>query len=87
MFIVNAGIGFRNFLWPAAQKLVDPMTIAKIQVMIIALVLSICSPICCQRLITCITQVLEPRSLSKLLEAIDSRLFFYRSPHKVLFCR
>ncbi|CAL9243760.1 unnamed protein product [Arabidopsis halleri] len=47
MFIVNAGIGFRNFLWPAAQKLVDPMTIAKIQ-------------------------VLEPRSLSKLLEAIDS---------------
>lgn len=38
MFIVNAGIGFRNFLWPAAQKLVDPMTIAKIQVMIIALV-------------------------------------------------
>ncbi|XP_023642804.1 phosphatidylinositol/phosphatidylcholine transfer protein SFH14 isoform X2 [Capsella rubella] len=47
MFIVNAGIGFRNILWPAAQKLLDPMTIAKIQ-------------------------VLEPRSLSKLLEAIDS---------------
>nr|BAE98820.1 hypothetical protein [Arabidopsis thaliana] len=47
MFIVNAGIGFRSFLWPAAQKLLDPMTIAKIQ-------------------------VLEPRSLSKLLEAIDS---------------
>ncbi|KAL1195245.1 Phosphatidylinositol/phosphatidylcholine transfer protein SFH14 [Cardamine amara subsp. amara] len=47
MFIVNAGIGFRNLLWPAAQKFLDPMTIAKIQ-------------------------VLEPRSLSKLLEAIDS---------------
>jgi len=39
MFIVNAGIGFRSFLWPAAQKLLDPMTIAKIQVMTIALVL------------------------------------------------
>ncbi|KAL0886890.1 hypothetical protein Bca101_010873 [Brassica carinata] len=48
MFIVNAGIGFRSLLWPAAQKLLDPMTIAKIQ-------------------------VLEPKSLSKLLEAIDSR--------------
>ncbi|XP_019087916.1 PREDICTED: phosphatidylinositol/phosphatidylcholine transfer protein SFH14-like isoform X2 [Camelina sativa] len=47
MFIVNAGIGFRNILWPAAQKLLDPMTIAKIQ-------------------------VLESRSLSKLLEVIDS---------------
>ncbi|XP_024011929.1 phosphatidylinositol/phosphatidylcholine transfer protein SFH14 [Eutrema salsugineum] len=47
MFIVNAGIGFRNLLWPAAQKVLDPMTIAKIQ-------------------------VLEPKSLSKLLEAIDS---------------
>uniref|UniRef100_A0A1J3IZB6 Phosphatidylinositol/phosphatidylcholine transfer protein SFH14 n=1 Tax=Noccaea caerulescens TaxID=107243 RepID=A0A1J3IZB6_NOCCA len=47
MFIVNAGIGFRNLLWPAAQKFIDPMTIAKIQ-------------------------VLEPKSLSKLLEAIDS---------------
>ncbi|CAN7032046.1 unnamed protein product, partial [Brassica oleracea var. botrytis] len=47
MFIVNAGIGFRTLLWPAAQKLLDPMTIAKIQ-------------------------VLEPKSLSKLLEAIDS---------------
>ncbi|KAG5376087.1 hypothetical protein IGI04_040683 [Brassica rapa subsp. trilocularis] len=31
MFIVNAGIGFRTLLWPAAQKLLDPMTIAKIQ--------------------------------------------------------
>ncbi|KAF8099122.1 hypothetical protein N665_0251s0045 [Sinapis alba] len=47
MFIVNAGIGFRTLLWPAAQKLLDPMTIAKIQ-------------------------VLEPKSLSKLREAIDS---------------
>ncbi|KAJ4875409.1 Phosphatidylinositol/phosphatidylcholine transfer protein SFH14 [Raphanus sativus] len=47
MFIVNAGIGFRTLLWPAAQKLLDPMTIAKIQ-------------------------VLEPKSLSKLLVAIDS---------------
>ncbi|KFK27197.1 hypothetical protein AALP_AA8G348100 [Arabis alpina] len=47
MFIVNAGIGFRTLLWPAAQKCLDPMTIAKIQ-------------------------VLEPKSLSKLLDAIDS---------------
>ncbi|WZZ21318.1 hypothetical protein YC2023_122705 [Brassica napus] len=47
MFIVNAGIGFRTLLWPAAQKLLDPMTIAKIQ-------------------------VLEPKSLSKLIEVIDS---------------
>lgn len=86
MFIVNAGIGFRNFLWPASQKLLDPMTIAKIQVMNITLVLYIYPPICCQQpFITCITQVLEPRSLSKLLEAIDSRLICYRSPHKFLF--
>ncbi|XP_010536783.1 PREDICTED: phosphatidylinositol/phosphatidylcholine transfer protein SFH14 isoform X2 [Tarenaya hassleriana] len=47
MFIVNAGIGFRNLLWPAAQKFLDPITISKIH-------------------------VLEPRSLSKLLQAIDS---------------
>ncbi|KAG2333203.1 hypothetical protein Bca52824_004383 [Brassica carinata] len=47
MFIVNAGFGFRSLIWPAAQKFLDPVTIAKIQ-------------------------VLEPKSLSKLLEAIDS---------------
>ncbi|KAM7269818.1 hypothetical protein ACFE04_025315 [Oxalis oulophora] len=33
MFIVNAGIGFKKVLWPAAQKFLDPKTIAKIQVL------------------------------------------------------
>ena len=33
MFIVNAGFGFRSLIWPAAQKFLDPVTIAKIQVM------------------------------------------------------
>ncbi|KAK6947155.1 CRAL/TRIO, N-terminal domain, partial [Dillenia turbinata] len=47
MFIVNAGPGFKKMLWPAAQKFLDPKTIAKIQ-------------------------VLEPKSLYKLLEVIDS---------------
>lgn len=46
MFIVNAGPGFKKMLWPAAQKFLDPKTIAKIQ-------------------------VLDPKSLSKLLEIID----------------
>ncbi|KAL6967470.1 Phosphatidylinositol/phosphatidylcholine transfer protein sfh13 [Sarracenia purpurea var. burkii] len=46
MFIVNAGTGFKKMLWPAAQKCLDPKTIAKIQ-------------------------VLEPKSLSKLLEVIE----------------
>ncbi|KAG5403771.1 hypothetical protein IGI04_009890 [Brassica rapa subsp. trilocularis] len=52
MFIVNAGFGFRSLIWPAAQKFLDPVTIAKIQ-------------------------VLEPKSLSKLLETIDSRLILF----------
>ncbi|KAF7141949.1 hypothetical protein RHSIM_Rhsim06G0234800 [Rhododendron simsii] len=43
----NAGPGFKKMLWPAAQKFLDPKTIAKIQ-------------------------VLDPKSLSKLLEAVDS---------------
>ncbi|KAI8553087.1 hypothetical protein RHMOL_Rhmol06G0317700 [Rhododendron molle] len=46
MFVVNAGPGFKKMLWPAAQKFLDPKTIAKIQ-------------------------VLDPKSLSKLLEAVD----------------
>ncbi|KAM7252441.1 hypothetical protein ACFE04_024324 [Oxalis oulophora] len=33
MFIVNAGTGFKKMLWPAAQKFLDPKTIAKIQVL------------------------------------------------------
>ncbi|KAK2971939.1 hypothetical protein RJ640_004959, partial [Escallonia rubra] len=33
MFIVNAGAGFKKMLWPGAQKLLDPKTIAKIQVL------------------------------------------------------
>jgi len=32
MYIVNAGPGFKKMLWPAAQKFLDPKTIAKIQV-------------------------------------------------------
>ncbi|KAL9679763.1 hypothetical protein QQ045_017629 [Rhodiola kirilowii] len=47
MFIVNAGPGFKKMLWPAAQKFLDPKTIAKIQ-------------------------VLEPKSITRLLEVIDS---------------
>ncbi|WCJ32516.1 Phosphatidylinositol/phosphatidylcholine transfer protein SFH13 [Euphorbia peplus] len=33
MYIVNAGPGFKKMLWPAAQKFLDPKTIAKIQVL------------------------------------------------------
>lgn len=33
MYIVNAGTGFKKVLWPAAQKFLDPKTIAKIHVM------------------------------------------------------
>lgn len=47
MYVVNAGSGFKKLLWPAAQKFLDPKTIAKIQ-------------------------ILEPKSLCKLLEVIDS---------------
>lgn len=47
MYIVNAGPAFKKMLWPAAQKFLDPKTIAKIQ-------------------------VLDPKSLPKLLEVIDS---------------
>lgn len=32
MYVVNAGSGFKKMLWPAAQKFLDPKTIAKIQV-------------------------------------------------------
>ncbi|KAL6543030.1 hypothetical protein OROHE_010550 [Orobanche hederae] len=46
MYVVNAGPGFKKVLWPAAQKFLDPKTIAKIQ-------------------------VLDPKSLGKLLEVID----------------
>lgn len=46
MYIVNASIGFKKMLWPAAQKFLDAKTIAKIQ-------------------------VLEPKSLYKLLDVID----------------
>jgi hypothetical protein len=38
MYIVNAGTGFRKMLWPAAQKFIDPQTIAKIQVKDIAII-------------------------------------------------
>ncbi|XP_076942547.1 phosphatidylinositol/phosphatidylcholine transfer protein SFH13-like [Bidens hawaiensis] len=33
MFVVNASSTFKNCLWPAAQKFLDPKTIAKIQVL------------------------------------------------------
>ncbi|KAG8365199.1 hypothetical protein BUALT_Bualt18G0079500 [Buddleja alternifolia] len=32
MYVVNAGTGFKKVLWPAAQKFLDPKTIAKIHV-------------------------------------------------------
>ncbi|KOM32096.1 hypothetical protein LR48_Vigan01g165200 [Vigna angularis] len=33
MYIINAGLGFKRMLWPAAQKFLDAKTIAKIQVL------------------------------------------------------
>ncbi|XP_022892231.1 phosphatidylinositol/phosphatidylcholine transfer protein SFH13-like [Olea europaea var. sylvestris] len=33
MFIVNAGLGFKKVIWPAAQKFLDAKTTAKIQVL------------------------------------------------------
>ncbi|KAK7346244.1 hypothetical protein VNO80_20759 [Phaseolus coccineus] len=33
MYIINAGLGFKKMLWPAAQKFLDAKTIAKIQVL------------------------------------------------------
>nr|XP_012571054.1 phosphatidylinositol/phosphatidylcholine transfer protein SFH13 [Cicer arietinum]XP_012571055.1 phosphatidylinositol/phosphatidylcholine transfer protein SFH13 [Cicer arietinum] len=33
MYVVNAGSGFKKMLWPAAQKFLDPKTIAKIQIL------------------------------------------------------
>ncbi|KAL8046220.1 hypothetical protein ABFX02_08G163800 [Erythranthe guttata] len=33
MYVVNAGTGFKKVLWPAAQKFLDPKTIAKIHVL------------------------------------------------------
>ncbi|XP_047317694.1 phosphatidylinositol/phosphatidylcholine transfer protein SFH13-like [Impatiens glandulifera] len=47
MYVVNAGHGFEKILWPAAQKFIDPKTVAKIQ-------------------------VLGSKSLSKILETIES---------------
>ncbi|CAH8377201.1 unnamed protein product [Eruca vesicaria subsp. sativa] len=74
MFIVNAGFGFRNLIWPAAQKFLDAVTIAKIQVMYYRLFFYLLST-ATNLLFVLITQVLEPKSLSKLLETIDSRKF------------
>lgn len=76
MYIVNAGPGFK-FLWPAAQKFLDAKTIAKIHV-------RFCSIYFCPLLLSTSLavfnrlthilfnlQVLDPKSLGKLLEAID----------------
>lgn len=77
MYIVNAGPGFKKMLWPAAQKFLDAKTIGKIQVKDM-----VRRPIISQSNIPaassdCIyfkkLQVLDPKSLSKLLEVIDSR--------------
>lgn len=82
MYIVNAGPGFKKMLWPAAQKFLDVKTIAKIQVKVIALTVWPCNisissfsfEYCTDYLNI---QVLEPKSLYKLLEVIDSRYVYH----------
>nr|XP_027113158.1 phosphatidylinositol/phosphatidylcholine transfer protein SFH13-like isoform X2 [Coffea arabica] len=81
MFIVNAGPGFKKVLWPAAQKFLDAKTIAKIQARLCAS-LSLSLSLSLSFYLYCGSdsikshcpnlQVLEPKSLGKLLEAIDS---------------
>ncbi|XP_042065069.1 phosphatidylinositol/phosphatidylcholine transfer protein SFH13-like isoform X3 [Salvia splendens] len=85
MYIVNAGPGFKKVLWPAAQKFLDPKTVAKIHVMDIY-ILPLDTRFCLfshppflfylPQIIdyTCllyVVQVFDPKSLSKLLEVID----------------
>lgn len=79
MYIVNAGPGFKKMLWPAAQKFLDVKTISKIQVKDIVQPVASSFPFSCSLdfCINCIKiQVLEPKSLSKLLEVIDSRYVY-----------
>lgn len=79
MYVVNAGPGFKKVLWPAAQKFRDPKTIAKIQVMDIQSVKQ--SLFCFFKLLqlqlfklcSLHLQILDPKSLGKLLEVIDPR--------------
>ena len=76
MYIVNAGPGFKKMLWPAAQKFLDAKTIAKIQVkdMVRPIIShSNCPVAFSDHIYLQKLQVLEPKSLSKLLEVIDSR--------------
>lgn len=79
MYIVNAGSGFKKMLWPAAQKFLDAKTIAKIQVKDTALSMHFLLPFpkpLPDALIHKL-QVLEPKSLHKLLEVIDSRFAYH----------
>lgn len=83
MFIVNAGPGFQKIIWPAAQKLLDAKTIGKIQVeerrgFFSSLSSGSTSTSWISAFLICTLQVLEPKSLDKLLEAIDPR---FSSPY------
>lgn len=76
MYIVNAGTGFKKVLWPAAQKFLDTKTLSKIHVrrsIILSNLISVCPLSSGFKLISTffVGQVLDPKSLGKLLEAID----------------
>lgn len=78
MYIVNAGPAFKKMLWPAAQKFLDAKTIAKIQVKHYNLQLTVFHTLFFLKsywyYITFPKfQVLEPKSLCKLMDNIDSR--------------
>lgn len=76
MYIINASPGFKKMLWPAAQKFLDAKTIGKIQVrdLTFGWRYFIC-PLPEVLLIIHFSlkfQVLEPKSLCKLLDTIDT---------------